>query len=266
MKHPRVAEVLGVLNDLYRVDLSQDWDVNGLNLGKLDQSVRKILFTVDITNKVADQAVSENVDLIVSHHPLLLHPVSLISEETSKGKIIAKLNRANISLINAHTNADAAEGGVSDALAQVLGLIDIKPISDFGLGRYGKLPKAVTLMSFAETVKQSLPANSAATLISGELQSQVTTVAVCGGAGDGLLNQVRALPVDVYLTADLRHHPTQDNKELQGPALISVSHWASEWPWLEKCQADLNRELTNGGFNVESKVSKINTDPWDAAI
>ena len=81
-----------------------------------------------------------------------------------------------------------------------------------------------------------------------------------------MLAEVRELAVDVYLTADLRHHPVQDNKEMQGPALISVSHWASEWPWLERCQAALNRELSNRGFSVESKVSKINTDPWDAAL
>ena len=266
MKQPPVAEVASILNELYPVNLSQDWDVNGLNVGKLDQSVKKILFTVDVTDEVVEEAIFEKTDLIVSHHPLLLNPVSIISEETFKGKIVAKLNRANIALFNAHTNADAALGGVNDALAQTLGLNNVKPINDSGIGRYGNLSGGVTLSDFAEKVKQLLPANSSGVLVSGDLQAIVATVAVCGGAGDSLLAEVRELAVDVYLTADLRHHPVQDNKEMQGPALISVSHWASEWPWLERCQAALNQELSNRGFSVESKVSKINTDPWDAAL
>lgn len=266
MGKPKVSDITKILDALYRPDLAQEWDVNGLNLGSSHKPVSKILFTVDLTKAVVEEAISENVDLIISHHPLILHPVSLLPEESQKGEIVSKLIKNDIALINAHTNADAAARGVNDALAHLLNVSDLKPINETGIGRFGTLAKPMKLKDFGEFAKEKLPKTKNSILISGDLEKEISTVAVCGGAGDSLLSEVRELALDVYLTADLRHHPAQDNKELAGPALISVSHWASEWPWLNFCLTDLNRELENAGFEVEMKISTLNTDPWDAAL
>jgi len=261
-----VKDVVAVLDELYPPQLQQDWDVCGLNVGAMDSPVKKILFTIDVTKLVVEQALAEKVDLIISHHPLLLHPVSLITEQSAKGEIIAKLIRANISLFNAHTNADAALGGVNDALAQVLRLVNLQAFNESKMGRMGELKQPLQLIDFAQVVKDALPKTQSAVLVSGDLKRKIHKVAVCGGAGDGLLSEVKQLAVDAYVTADLRHHPVQDNKELLGPALISVSHWASEWPWLKKCEADLQVKLKNQGFDVATLVSNINTDPWDTSL
>ena len=266
MSKPSIATIAKILNTLYRPELAQDWDVNGLNIGSETKIVSKILFSVDVTNAVVFEAIEEKADLIISHHPLLLHPTSLLPEESLKGALVTKLIKSDIALFNAHTNADSALGGVNDSLATLLNLSDLKPINETGLGRVGRLFRPMKLSEFASLVKNALPKTNSSVLISGDLNKEVEIVAVCGGAGDSLLSEVRDLKVDVYLTADLRHHPVQDNKELNGPALISVSHWASEWPWLNMCKAELNQELTKLGFSVEMKISTINTDPWDAAI
>lgn len=266
MGKARVCDIANILNALYRPDTAQEWDVNGLNLGSENKVVEKILFSVDVTKAVVDEAIEEKVDLIISHHPLMLHPVSLLPEESLKGELVAKLIKSDIALFNAHTNADAATEGVNQALAKVLGLFELRPINETGIGRVGKLASPMSLLDFANFVKVNLPPTKNAVLVSGDLEKEIKTVAVCGGAGDSLLEEVRELAVDVFVTADLRHHPAQDNKELAGPALVSVSHWASEWPWLNACQADLKRELEKAALSVEMKVSTLNTDPWDAAL
>ena len=88
----------------------------------------------------------------------------------------------------------------------------------------------------------------------------VRRVAVCGGAGDFLLDTVRGTDADVYVTSDLRHHPTSEFREHDGPALVDVAHWAAEWTWLPVVQAKLVAAL---GDTVEARVSTIRTDPWD---
>ena len=266
MSKARVSDIVKILDEIYPPVLAQEWDVNGLNLGSENKVVNKILFSVDVTKSVVEEAVRENVDLIISHHPLMLRPLSLLPEESLKGGLITTLIKEDIAVFNAHTNADAAKNGVNQALASLLNLSDSKSINETGIGRIGRLTNPIKLREFVDFVKNILPKTNSSILVSGDLEKAIKTVAVCGGAGDSLLAEVRELEVDVYLTSDLRHHPAQDNKEMNGPALISVSHWASEWPWLSACQTELSRELTKAGFNVEMKISEINTDPWDAAI
>lgn len=266
MSKPTVGSIIQLLDAAYPAHLAQDWDVNGLTLGSSDQTVERIFFTVDITKETVYEALNYQADLIISHHPLLLHPVSLLPFENSKGEIISNLIKAEIALFNAHTNADAAAGGVNDALAEAIGLREVAPFNSSQIGRIGKLSKPVNLETFVNEVKNSLLKTHSPILVSGNLSQKIERVAICSGAGDSLLAEVRNLKVDAYLTSDLRHHPAQDNKELKGPALVSISHWASEWPWLAKCEKYLQKELDAKGFKVETKISQLNTDPWDYAL
>ncbi|MGO3179593.1 MAG: Nif3-like dinuclear metal center hexameric protein, partial [Brevibacterium linens] len=97
--------------------------------------------------------------------------------------------------------------------------------------------------------------------------AQVTRVAVCGGAGDSLFDEVRASGADVYVTADLRHHPATEaldtaNRREDGLSLIDVSHWASETVWLTGAAEALETEFARRGFSVSLQHSAVNTDPW----
>ncbi|MYW02093.1 Nif3-like dinuclear metal center hexameric protein, partial [Streptomyces sp. SID3343] len=88
------------------------------------------------------------------------------------------------------------------------------------------------------------------------------TVAVCGGAGDSLFDAVRRSGADLYVTADLRHHPASEALEHGGPALLDAPHWATEWPWLAHAAAELTNALAVSGATVETYVSELVTDPW----
>ncbi|PYG01719.1 dinuclear metal center protein, YbgI/SA1388 family [Georgenia satyanarayanai] len=131
-----------------------------------------------------------------------------------------------------------------------------------GIGRIGTLPARTTLRALAERVAAALPATAQGIRVAGDLDAEVSRVAVCGGSGDSLLGTVRALGADVYLTADLRHHPASEALEAGPPYLIDATHWASEWPWLPVAAARLEADARESGAPLRTRVSTIVTDPW----
>ncbi|NUU16170.1 Nif3-like dinuclear metal center hexameric protein [Cellulomonas humilata] len=128
MTAPRLAEVVRLLERRYPPSTAESWDAVGLAAGDPDQPVRRVLFAVDPVAVVVDEAVAWGADLVVTHHPLLLRPVHSIAATTFKGALLHRLVRTGTALYTAHTNADAAAGGVNDALAQVLGLVGTVPL------------------------------------------------------------------------------------------------------------------------------------------
>ena len=137
-----------------------------------------------------------------------------------------------------------------------------------GIGRVCELPAAEPLGEFVGRVRRGLPATPSGVRVAGAPERPVRRVAVCGGAGDSLLTAARAAGADVYVTADLRHHPAGESLEAGGPALVDVAHWASEWPWLAYGAAALRAGLARAGgpaaTTVEARVSTLVTDPWTA--
>jgi dinuclear metal center YbgI/SA1388 family protein len=125
---PRLADVVAALEQQYPPDTAESWDAVGLTLGDPDQSVQRVLFAVDPTAEVAAEAISLRSDLLVTHHPLFLRPVHGFAQTTAKGRLATELVRAGVALFTAHTNADVAEHGVNDALADALGLSDLRPL------------------------------------------------------------------------------------------------------------------------------------------
>lgn len=262
-----VADLVGILEERYDPAWAEPWDAVGLACGDPDAQVRKALFAVDPVAEVADEAIAWGADLIVTHHPLLLRPVHGVPATTPKGRLVHRLITNGVALFTAHTNADVADPGVSDALARAVGLtgplLPLRPSADDparGLGRVGELPAPVTLREFTAAAAKGLPATATGLRVAGDPDALVRTVAVCGGAGDSLLDTARAAGADVYLTADLRHHPASEFREAGTPgpetALVDAAHWATEWPWLRDA-ADLVGET-----NVETRISTAVTDAW----
>jgi len=119
------------------------------------------------------------------------------------------------------------------------------------------------LGEFADLVVAALPATSGGARVSGDLDSEVATVGLVGGAGDGMLEAAREAGVDVFVTSDLRHHPASELREYGGaPALVDVPHWAAEWTWLPRAAQALTDQLAKQGMDVACDVSFTCTDPW----
>jgi dinuclear metal center YbgI/SA1388 family protein len=266
-----LTEVIGMLERRYPPALAAQWDAVGLVCGDPDMSVARVLFAVDADMAVVDEALMTQADLIVAHHPLLLRAVNSVAATTYKGRILHTLITHGIALYTAHTNADHASPGVSDALAAAIGVHVTGPLLPdlgdpaLGTGRVGTLPTPVTLAEFAEHVASALPTTAAGLRVAGHPEAVVRTVAVCGGSGDDLLAVASSL-ADVYVTSDLRHHPGQEHVAAGGCALIDVPHWAGEWPWLPVAARSLAEDVEGAGSTVGTYVSGIVTDPWTSHL
>lgn len=271
-----VGDVLAAVHELWPEVLAEGWDAVGLVAGRPDSEVERILFAVDPTAAVLDEALAWGATMIVSHHPLLLKPVSSVAASGFKGEAVHRLIEAGCALVTVHTNGDSAVGGVSDVLADALGLRDVEPLAptgggspEEGIGRVGELAGPQSLADFAALVFSILPAVAGGVRVAGDRNALVRRVAVCGGAGDSLFDQVRASGADVFVTADLRHHPASEVREAAGkgtPYLIDVSHFGSEWLWLTPAAAALGHVLAGRGFAPDIRVSTVNTDPWDFVL
>jgi dinuclear metal center YbgI/SA1388 family protein len=259
------ADVVAALENRYDPALAEPWDAVGLVCGDPGETVRSVLFAVDPTTAVVDEAIERGVDLVVTHHPLLLTAVHGVPADDPKGRLVHRLIRAGVGLFVAHTNADrAAEHGVSDALAAVLGLSATAPLESSdrpgeGLGRVGVTAEPMSLRAFAGRVAAVLPATAGGVRTAGDPDREVRTVAVCGGSGGSLLRAAVEAGADVFVTSDLRHHIVSEFLESAGPALCDVAHFASEWPWLPMAARLLERDLSGV---VQATVSARNTDPW----
>lgn len=273
--YPTLSQVIETMESLWPLSLQQGWDASGIVAGRPEQQIRRVHWAVDPVQAVADEAVAYGADLVITHHPLFLRPVSSMAATTFKGKVLHTLVENSCAMITAHTNADSAVGGVSDVLAEILGLEQLVPLAvaedgldEEGIGRVGTLPRMMRLEEFASRVYSALPAVAGGVRVAGDPDGLVSKVAITGGAGDSLFDEVRRHQADVYITADLRHHPASEAREQammdsDRPYLIDVSHFASEWLWLPAGANALERALADEGFTVTSAVSAINTDPWD---
>lgn len=370
---PSLKDVVDLLHGWYPPSTADSWDVVGLVAGDPGQAVEKVLFAVDPAPAVAREAAEWGADLLVVHHPLFLKPVHGIARTTPKARTLGTLLDAGCALLTAHTNADQAVGGVSEALATTLGLGNLAPVvparpapldkltvyvpvgdaerlraalAQAGAGRIGDYDSAsfstpgegrfrplagadptigevgrlelvdevrvevvlaraqrtavvaamlavhpyeepaydvvelapagpagtgsgrigdvapTTLGDFAAQVADRLPATAGGVRVGGDRARPVRRVAVCGGAGDFMLDAVLATDADVYVTSDLRHHPASEFLEKDGPALVDVAHWAAEWTWLPVVEARLRASL---GDTVDTRVSTVVTDPWTGA-
>ncbi|HEY9439234.1 MAG TPA: Nif3-like dinuclear metal center hexameric protein [Streptomyces sp.] len=267
---PRLSEVISELDTLWPPERAEAWDAVGTVCGDPDAEVDRILIAVDPVQPVADEALTLGAGLILTHHPLYLRGTSTVAASTFKGRLVHTLIKHDIALHVAHTNADRADPGVSDALA---GALDIRVVGPLvpdptdphhrrGLGRICELDHPETLGAFAARAAARLPATAQGIRLAGDPDVVVRRVAVSGGSGDSLFDDVRASGVDAFLTADLRHHPASEAVQHSSLGLVDAAHWATEWPWCELAATQLDAISDRHGWDLRVHVSKQVTDPW----
>jgi dinuclear metal center YbgI/SA1388 family protein len=274
-----LGKVRDVLNVLYPLESAESWDYPGVIVGEPYSEIKKLYFTVDVTDAVINDAVSLGANLIIAHHPLFFRPVHNVSGFNFRGAMVNKLISNSLALYCGHTNMDAAKFGVADSLAHELGLKDVAPLfpsdldKSIGIGRIGKLPAKKTLEELAQTLYDLAPKTKQGIKVLGDICANVSKIALLPGSGDFAFDTVRENNADVYITSDLRHHPALDLKEqalfesgVYGgvsakPFLIDVPHFSAEYIYLKNAA---KRIATTLHFAPEQViVSDIVTDPWD---
>lgn len=229
-----VKDVYGLLDEKAPFSSQLSFDNSGFLVGRGDKQVKHILVALDITREVIDEAVRLGADLIVSHHPVIWDAPRSVTDETLLGRKLLALIQNDIAAICAHTNLDAAKGGVNDALAAALGLEDTELLkvygtyadgTPFGIERIGTLHGAgKVLPEFAAEVREKLGANGVRYVDAGR---PVHRVAVGGGSCSGSIRDVLAAGCDTFVTADVKYDGFLDAKAL-GLNLIDAGHFPTE--------------------------------------
>ncbi|MGW9825978.1 dinuclear metal center YbgI/SA1388 family protein [Brevibacterium pityocampae] len=274
MSTATVRTIIHLCEQLWPAAYAESWDTVGLAVGDPHAPVRSILLALDPVDAVVAEAVDGGYDMLITHHPLLLRGVTSVNAGTLKGGAVHALIRAGVAQFNAHTNADSALGGVSDVLAESLGLTDTAPLAPtaeapagVGIGRVGALSAVQTVEDLARRLAEVLDPTVTGVRIAGDPAAEVTRVAVLGGAGDSLFDAVRASGAEVYITSDLRHHPASEARDTahrtdDTPHLIDISHWAAEALWLDRAADQLATAAEDAGCALDITVSRTRTDPW----
>ncbi|MCI8656143.1 MAG: Nif3-like dinuclear metal center hexameric protein [Oscillospiraceae bacterium] len=221
---PTVHDIESALYALAPKALAAEWDNVGLLAGSADREVRSVLVALDITEPVVEEAERMGADLIVSHHPVIFHPVKSITDRDPSGRLLIRLVRSGTGAVCMHTNLDAAQGGVNDALASALGLQDAAPAAEGGIARIGTLPEAMALPGFLARVKNALRPNGLRYVDGGR---PIRKVAAGGGACGDFLWEAAALGCDAFVTADLKYNHFLDAGVL-GLTVIDAGHFPTE--------------------------------------
>ena len=220
-----VRDIEKALFDWAPQELAASWDNVGHLVGEPDAEAKKVLVALDITETVVQEAIDCGADVIVAHHPVMncaWHPVQRVRSDDAQGRMLIAMIRNGISAICMHTNLDAADGGVNDALAEKLGLTNLEMLNEEKIGRIGTLKSQLPLVEFVRFVVESLACNGLRYVDNGKA---VHRVAVGGGACSGYIAQAIANGCDTFVTSDLKYNDFLDTKEIN---LVDAGHFPTE--------------------------------------
>lgn len=214
-----VKNIYDYINSIAPFDTQEEWDNAGFLIGEFRKEVKKAVLCLDVTKSVAQLAAEQGAELIISHHPIIFHPVS----EIKKGSAVYTCVENNIAVISAHTNFDIAKCGINFNLAKLLGLQNIRQIENSFLA-LGELKNEMRVSEFAEAVNGILKV-SGLRYTCGE--NRIKTVAVGGGACEEYLDEAMSA-ADCFLTGDAKYHFLLDSAEIGYP-VISAGHYETEY-------------------------------------
>lgn len=228
----KVSEIRDFFDSIAPFYMKLDFDNVGHLVGRCDTGVKKVLVALDITDEVIEEAVQIGAQLIVSHHPMFFD-LKRITDGDRTGRKIIRLIENGMSAICLHTNMDAADGGVNDALMQSLGAEQWELLSKegthpdgrpYGISRRGELAESMTMVDFLARVKEKLHVNGLRYYDSGR---PVFKIACCGGSGGSEIGTAFAAGCDTYVTADIKYDQFLEAKEL-GINIIDADHFCTE--------------------------------------
>ena len=254
----KCKDILSFLEEIAPVERKMDFDSVGLLAGEADAPVTKVLLALDITEEVIAEAESLGAELIVSHHPLFFSLRS-VNDRDYNGRRVVQLLRRGMNAICMHTNLDAADDGVNDALARALGLTDISMLHvdgvdsqgvSYGIGRIGTLKEEMELEHFLPFVKEVLGCNGIRYVSGGK---KVRRIAVMGGSGGDDYPYALNCGCDTYVTADVKYHVFLEAKA-NGLNLLDAGHFPTENVIIPHLYSLLSCRFSEVSFNISRRL------------
>ncbi len=266
----KIKDIFVLLNEIAPFDLSEKWDNSGLQVGKMNGEVNKVLIGLDVSLPLINFAVSESIDLIITHHPLLLHSEKSIDFDRMPGKAIEIAAKQDISIISLHTNIDKARGGLNDYFASSIGIKKTNPFwtgptakdlnqEETGIGRLGYLNTKITLQELVNQIKETL--SPPYLRVTGDIHMPVETVAICTGSGGSLIEDFINSDAQVFITGDVKYHEARRVEECS-KGIIDVGHFVSERMVIDLLFERLSFVFTKTGLNIKILKYKEEKDPF----
>jgi len=257
-----LGKLLDCVAQLAPMELAEDWDHVGLMVGAESWPVTKVWTALDVTESLLLAAKEAGVDGLCVHHPLIFSPLSSVTDETVAGRLALLAAQWGIGIIAAHTNLDAARGGVNDALACRLDLTGVEPLEGFPMGRVGYLKTPLPPGDWARQVGCQLETPWIRSI--GPAPGHISKVAVLGGAGADAVNAAMACGADALLTGEVKYHDALDIAS-RGMFCLECGHDATERVVLEPWARDLQNCANALQYMIEIKATPVCTSPYGPA-
>ncbi len=252
----KAKDIIKLMEVLAPKSLAESWDNPGLMVGNSDMEVKKVLFALDCSEAVLDEAININANMIITHHPMIFKGVKSIDYSTPIGRKLIKAVKNDIVVYSAHTNLDIAEGGTNTTLANLIGLKNIQPLlqldNDTYIGKYGDLEKEVKFSDFIAEFKYKI--NTSYIVVNGNMDKVIKRVGLCTGKASSAEYIIAAKKnnCDLYITGDIGYHDAQTAEDMD-ICLIDGTHYLTEVIVVpELCQ------YIEKNINVECICSNIN--------
>ena len=258
----KIKQVLSALEQFAPLPLQESWDNAGLQLGLTEAEVSGALLCLDVNEAIIDEAIRKGCNLIVSHHPLLFRGLKQITNADYVQRCVIKALKSDITIISMHTNMDNAKDGVNYKIAERLGLREVSFLStvnsqlstlESGSGVIGTLAQPMAARDFIELLKKQFGVQCAQ--CNELLQRPVSKVALCGGAGDFLLDDAVKQGADVFITGEMHYHQYFGYE--QRIQICVIGHYQSE-QFTSEIFRDIIAKQCPG---VRTEIAETNTNP-----
>ena len=256
----KIKQVLSALEQFAPLPLQESWDNAGLQLGLTEAEVSGALLCLDVNEQIVDEAIRKGCNLIVSHHPLLFRGLKQISGADYVQRTVIKALKNDIVVVSMHTNMDNAKNGVNWKIAERLGLQDGRFFAqktvdgvEAGSGVVGDLPSAMEASEFIQLVKKQFHCECA--MCNELLQRPIRKVAICGGAGDFLLDDALHQGADAFITGEIHYHQYFGYE--QQIQICVIGHYQSEQYTAEIFRDIIRKECPE----VRTEIAETSTNP-----
>ena len=251
-------KIVDFLNSFAPFESAEDYDNVGLLVGDKNKKIKKIMITLDVDEKVVDDAVKHNCDLIISHHPLIFSPLKKVVSDDSCARSVISLIKNDISLISVHTNFDSAKSGLCDLfLDKIIKTSNRMSLDENGIGRIADITQECKLTNIIENIKNGF--NLTVLRYVGDKNKTIKKIAVCNGGGAEFIYNAKEMDADLYISGDIKYHHARFAHE-NDIALVEVPHYNAEIIFCEYVKELLKKEFKK---DFELIITDENKDVWN---
>ncbi len=256
-----LSRIIEIADELFPFSLAEPWDNSGLQIGDPERFVQRIAVSLDPTPHTVAFAAERQCELLITHHPVLIQPVSRIVKGDYVGRIVMAAAASGIAVLALHTNLDAAPGGLNDALANMLGLHGAITPQSAPCARLGHLQEPLTLRELADKVRLDLRVDRVTIVHCPDRNDKVQSVFCVAGSGMSYLGEALSVHADVILTGDVRYHAAVEARDM-GIAVLDAGHYGLEKHAVELLRASFNKTFAQKAWKLEIIPCDSETSPF----